>query len=115
MSHKSNRKLQNLNARIALLTVYAAGNDLHTARDTAVREVADGRIKQFPTYTQARKFLKTIPREVRERYEKEIRAEHNEAAALLEKQRVALRSTNIPTENHVERARRKDRKKGGAK
>jgi len=71
MSHKSNRKLQNLNARIALLTVYAAGNDLHTARDTAVREVADGRIKQFPTYTQARKFLKTIPREIRERYEKE--------------------------------------------
>lgn len=80
MSHKNRQqkesRLQYLNARATLLHEYQMnGGDLAAARTAHPRLRAEGNAVNYPTITQAEKFIKAIPREVRERYEREVRAE----------------------------------------
>jgi hypothetical protein len=111
MSARRNTKLrlEHLNARIVVLTWYRAnGNDLKLAREQAKKDAgASTAAVKFATFTAARKHLKSIPRETREKYDKDILAESHTARASLEHQRKALRSTERPTELHKERKSRK--------
>lgn len=109
-SHRKQR-LGNANARYAVLMLYMGGNDLAFSRANAQREVREGRVAQFPTYTQAHKALKLIPREVRERYEREVRGEARKLVESVERQRKALRSTDIPSQQNADKKSRKQAKR----
>lgn len=98
-------RLARLNIRLGQITQYQyAGTSMAT----------DGAPATYPTYTQAKKALKAIPREIREGYERTIRKETTDQKNNVERQRVALRSTDIPSERQAtkksEREERKQKK-----
>lgn len=112
MSRSKRNRLDRLNTRITTLRIYIAnGHDLKLARQDAAKVQREGNGYSAPTYTQAYKFLKSIPREERVAYEREINAEGKALVASVERQRKALRSTDIPSNTVAEKKNRKQAKR----
>jgi hypothetical protein len=92
-------RLECLNARLGMIRAFQS-NGKETADPTT-----------YPTYTQAKKVLKAIPRNVREMYEKSIRLTDKKQTDQVEKKRKDLRATEVPSERHAsKKAQREDRK-----
>lgn len=76
----------------------------------------DGKPDTHITYTAAKKALKAIPRAVREGYEKSLRQVSAKQVDDVERQRKALRATEIPSERvaskKAERETRKQKRNG---
>ena len=72
----------------------------------------DGKPRTYPTYTQAKKALKLIPRNIREAYEKSIRGETKTQKETVEQKRVELRATDIPSERHASKKSERKAKRG---
>lgn len=112
MSASKRNRLKRLNERLTTLRIYAAnGQDLEAARVDAKRVTQAGNAEAYPTYTQAYKVLKTIPREVREAYNAAVYKDEHGERDKLERQRRALRSTDIPSQNKASSKSRKQAKR----
>ncbi len=110
--HKRESRLARLNERLRILVAYRDLHNLTDAREQAKRN-GDIASLSFSTYTQAHKFLKSIPRDVREAYNHELAAENKAARSLLERQRKALRSTDQPSTQKESAKSKKEMKKTG--
>lgn len=78
-------RLAKLNERLGRISATFLPND-------------NGQPRTYPTYTQAKKALKAIPRNIREAYEKSIRGETKKQIETVEQKRVDLRASDTPSE-----------------
>lgn len=102
-------RLAALNARLTVLLHYAVnGHNLEEARRLSKQNTA---LALHPTYTQAHKALKAIPREHREAYQRDVLAEAKAQRTSVERQRRALRSTDTPSETVAAKKNRKQAKR----
>lgn len=95
-------RLERLNARLGQIMQYATGG---------TDNQHDGSPMHHNTYTKAKKHLKSIPREIREGYEKTIRTETKNQLKDIERKRKALRATDIPSERVASKKAQKEERK----
>jgi hypothetical protein len=105
MPHKSRKHIQSrlarLNVRLGMLRAFESNGSLTDEPTT------------FPTYTQAKKALKAIPRNVREMYEKSMRLTVKKEEQKVEETRKELRASDVPSQRVAnKKAERKARKAG---
>ena len=67
----------------------------------------------YPTYTQAKKALKAIPRNIRESYEKSIRTQTKNQVDDIEHKRKEARGTPAEVEKTVSKKQRRESRKEG--